>query len=485
MSKNLLNYEGLQHFLSKLQTYIENQRTVKNVDTTASNGINLSNTNGTLDVTVTPGSVADGDTGLVTGDAVYDAIQAGKAIEVKLTASGANQYTADRQAYEVAAALNSGKDAYIIIGFNYTGYVFKAHSGMFYSGSDDVCYCNTTIDYNQNIILRVIKHSGTSAILYTYTVAKLDSPQFTGTPTAPTATTGTNTTQIATTEFVNNAINANAPYIIESTNGVAEKSVTEIASLYYGGTTNLALRYNGRLYPFITFFDSNSMGWGGFISQTNFGTKTQILTVTQTGTNLEFVSIQVNIVKSVNTTASTSGINLSLNAQGELDVSINSGSIESNNTNFVTGGTVYNTTNLLAPKASPALTGTPTAPTADLGTNNTQIATTAFVAQTVANAQIGKAAFQGTVDSQSDIPNVYKKGYHWLVQTAGTYFTYVCEVGDIIYCVADSDATHEASWSIEKDFTVIQNNLDIAIISNAEIDSLFVTESSNDSSNNG
>lgn len=39
--------------------------------------------------------------------------------------------------------------------------------------------------------------------------ANLASPTFTGTPTAPTATTGTNTTQIATTAFVNNAI-ANA-----------------------------------------------------------------------------------------------------------------------------------------------------------------------------------------------------------------------------------------------------------------------------------
>lgn len=34
------------------------------------------------------------------------------------------------------------------------------------------------------------------------------SPAFTGTPTAPTATTGTDTTQIATTAFVNATINA-------------------------------------------------------------------------------------------------------------------------------------------------------------------------------------------------------------------------------------------------------------------------------------
>ena len=36
--------------------------------------------------------------------------------------------------------------------------------------------------------------------------ANLESPNFTGTPTAPTATTGTNTTQIATTEFVTSAV---------------------------------------------------------------------------------------------------------------------------------------------------------------------------------------------------------------------------------------------------------------------------------------
>lgn len=42
-----------------------------------------------------------------------------------------------------------------------------------------------------------------------------------------------------------------------------------------------------------------------------------------------------------------------------------------------------------APLASPALTGTPTAPTASAGTNNTQIATTAFVTTAVSNAADG------------------------------------------------------------------------------------------------
>ena len=46
--------------------------------------------------------------------------------------------------------------------------------------------------------------------------------------------------------------------------------------------------------------------------------------------------------------------------------------------------------NAYAPKASPALTGTPTAPTASSGTNTTQIATTAFVQHTIKSYNVIK-----------------------------------------------------------------------------------------------
>ena len=46
-----------------------------------------------------------------------------------------------------------------------------------------------------------------------------------------------------------------------------------------------------------------------------------------------------------------------------------------------------------APLASPTLTGTPTAPTADPGTNTTQVATTAFV---MANAPSSSSGFSTT-----------------------------------------------------------------------------------------
>lgn len=55
-----------------------------------------------------------------------------------------------------------------------------------------------------------------------------------------------------------------------------------------------------------------------------------------------------------------------------------------NATNDSDGNSIKNT---YAKLASPALTGTPTAPTAAAGTNSTQIATTAFVSSAIASAQ--------------------------------------------------------------------------------------------------
>lgn len=126
---------------------------------------------------------------------------------------------------------------------------------------------------------------------------------------------------------------------------------------------------------------------------------------------------EANVVKSVNTTAGTSGINLSLTS-GALDVTISSGSIASSNTNFVTGGTVYSTTSLLAPKESPTFTGTPAAPTASAGTNTTQIATTAFVTTAVANGIAGITGISYSV--VTTLPASGQAGVIYLVANSGS-----------------------------------------------------------------
>lgn len=120
----------------------------------------------------------------------------------------------------------------------------------------------------------------------------------------------------------------------------------------------------------------------------------------------------------------------------------------------------------LSPIASPTFTGTPKAPTASAGTNNTQIATTAFVNSTVQTAITGAAAFQGTAPT-SFAPTNYKKGYYWVVGTAGTYAGETCEAGDMIFAVEDYALAYSAS-----DFNVIQTNLDITSITNGDIDTI-------------
>ena len=124
--------------------------------------------------------------------------------------------------------------------------------------------------------------------------------------------------------------------------------------------------------------------------------------------------------------------------------------------------------NSYAPKASPALTGTPTAPTATAGTNTTQIATTAFVTAAVNAASAGVASFQGTVSTASTITDAaYKKGWYWVVGTAGTYVGQVCEAGDMIFAIKDKGSAYAAG-----DFSVVQNNMDIQEMTTAEMDTV-------------
>lgn len=78
-----------------------------------------------------------------------------------------------------------------------------------------------------------------SAVDTTY--APLESPAFTGTPTAPTAAEGTRTTQIATTEFTTAAVEAEATIRQSADSGLAAELAAEKArvdSLVLGTTTN-------------------------------------------------------------------------------------------------------------------------------------------------------------------------------------------------------------------------------------------------------
>lgn len=114
---------------------------------------------------------------------------------------------------------------------------------------------------------------------------------------------------------------------------------------------------------------------------------------------------------------------------------------------------------LKAPLASPALTGTPTAPTAADGTNTTQIATTQFVHNAFkANDAM---VFKGTIGSSgatvTTLPTTHYQGWTYKVATAGSYIGTTCEVGDMIICITDGTSANNAHW------TVVQSNIDGAV----------------------
>jgi hypothetical protein len=245
--------------------------------------------------------------------------------------------------------------------------------------------------------------------------AVLASPAFTGTPTAPTATAGTNTTQLATTAFVQAAVGSYAPVASPAFTGTptaptpaAGSNNTDIATAAYVynamqtpvsipvGSLGTTYSLTAAQYSATTLVFTGAVAGGGLvvtvpttgawdvINDTTGGT----LTFTNgTGANLVFTQ-STNVVPVVSTTTGALGV-----------VTIpGGGSTVVNTFNSRSGAVTLTAADVTgvggALLASPAFTGTPTAPTASVGTNTTQIATTAFV--TGSYAPLASPALTGT-----------------------------------------------------------------------------------------
>ncbi len=118
---------------------------------------------------------------------------------------------------------------------------------------------------------------------------------------------------------------------------------------------------------------------------------------------------------------------------------------------------------LKAPVANPTLTGTPKAPTPGASSNDTQIATTAFVNSQIASkiAAADAMIYKGTLGTGGTItalPASHTTGWTYKVITAGTYAAQKCEIGDMIICLTTGTTATDAHW------TVVQTNIDGAVI---------------------
>lgn len=182
-----------------------------------------------------------------------------------------------------------------------------------------------------------------------------------------------------------------------------------------------------------------------------------------TGISLSGTTFSNSGVRSV-VAGSTANV-LTVNTNGTTaNITINNVANATNATKATQDASGNTITSYYAPKASPALTGTPTAPTASANNSSTQIATTAFVQSAIASKIAASDAmiYKGTIGSSgatvTALPNTHSVGWTYKVITAGTYAGAACEVGDMIVCLTSGTAANNAHW------TVIQSNIDGAVI---------------------
>lgn len=213
--------------------------------------------------------------------------------------------------------------------------------------------------------------------------ATVASPNFTGTPTAPTATAGTNTGQLATTAFVQTALS-----------GVS-------AGINYTGTWNASTNtptLTSGTGTKGTMYKVSTAGTTSIDGNSSWSIGDMILFDGTTWDKIDGQATQVlsfnNRVGAINLTSSDVTTALGYTPVNPAAAALSgtptapTAAANTNTTQIATTAYVYNN---YASLASPALTGTPTAPTATAGTNTTQLATTQFVTTAVSNVTAGYA----------------------------------------------------------------------------------------------
>lgn len=198
-------------------------------------------------------------------------------------------------------------------------------------------------------------------------------------------------------------------------------------------------------------------------------------TVARDGFQLE-TGAWIAVKFSVTNTAAVANLKLNVNSTGAVSIKYRGGNLPSVGT-LAAGRVyffVYDGTNweLIGDLDTNTTYSTMTQAQATAGTDTTgRLITAKVLSDTIAAAQVGAAKFQGSVTAETDISGTnYKKGWYWLVATAGTYVGQACEAGDMIYAIEDKGSTFAAA-----DFTVIQNNLDLSAITNSEIDTIVAS----------
>lgn len=227
--------------------------------------------------------------------------------------------------------------------------------------------------------------------VYTRLSGKADvaSPEFTGVPKAPTAVVGTNTTQIASTEFVHNVVNNAFSGAVVYTGVWDTTDQTD-----YSNLNSFRPIAKGALF--------RVAGTGCTIDSVEYLAGDAIIFNRTVADGMAITTAAIDkydntessdtVYLAATQTLSNKTISADSNTISDLDVanfkeSAIDSTVTSDSDKLVKSGAVASALVSKANIASPAFTGTPTAPTAAEGTKDTQIATTAFVAAAIEAAQ--------------------------------------------------------------------------------------------------
>ena len=242
--------------------------------------------------------------------------------------------------------------------------------------------------------------------------AKLLSPIFTGVPVAPTASDGTNTTQLATTAFVKTSSDAaiaaaaveartkvdaeaalRAAAVSGAINTAAEDATTKANNIGTAAAADATSKANAAQAAAISAAATDAT------TKANAAQSAAASDATSKVSTHNSTTTNVHGIADTSALALTATVNSGLALKAPLASPTFTGTVSGITKSMVGLGNVDNTADsakpvstaaqtaldLKAPLASPALTGTPTAPTAAAGTNTTQVATTAFVGTAVSN----------------------------------------------------------------------------------------------------
>jgi hypothetical protein len=184
-------------------------------------------------------------------------------------------------------------------------------------------------------------------------------------------------------------IQQNGNTVQTTTSAIAVQPTQTQPFLTVGQQTSLANSRQISVSTGLTFTDGGAQGsytiavTGALSSLVNSGNGIQVKTNSTTLTNVSIASSGVGVsIANADGTAGNPTISLSSILQNLVGTST-SGFLSLTSGSFSTSSSTGTGSVVLA--VSPALTGTPTAPTATTGTNTTQIATTAFVTTAISS----------------------------------------------------------------------------------------------------